>query len=242
VLQANPQLLDIPVRSGNWGPPMSHAANLGKLEIVQAIAALGARDFQHAFDRALLQGELACAGWLHQHGAKLVPGIVMGTCETLHPEGLSFLVELKAPFTNEQGDPFAPLALALETYCRNRAGKHAILEIFARQGYQFPDTPIMAFHRGQIDRLKHISATIPRCFTGASVAARSTQQNWAARRMAARACTAHRWRERLCCTWPLILRSTRFSICCLRQELTPMHEPALMRRASGAIPRSFTPW
>ena len=154
VLQANPQLLDIPVRSGNWGPPMSHAANLGKLEIVQAIAALGARDFQHAFDRALLQGELACAGWLHQHGAKLVPGIVMGACETLHPEGLSFLVELKAPFTNEQGDPLAPLALALETYCRNRAGKHAILEIFARQGYQFPDTPIMAFHRGQIDRLK----------------------------------------------------------------------------------------
>jgi len=154
LLQANPQLLHIPVRSGNWGPPMSHAANLGKLEMVQTIAALGARDFQHAFDRALLQGKLECARWLHEHGAKLLPGIVMGACETLNPAGLSFLVELETPFTDQKGDRLAPLALALETYCRNRAGKHAVLEIFARKRYQFPDTPIMAFHRGQLDRLK----------------------------------------------------------------------------------------
>ncbi len=133
---------------------MSHAANLGKLEMIQAIAPLGARDFQHAFDRALLQGELDCARWLHEHGAKLLPGIVMGACETLNPAGLSFLVELEAPFTDEKGDRLAPLALALETYARNPAGKHAVLEIFARQGYQLPDTPIMAFHRGQADRLK----------------------------------------------------------------------------------------
>ena len=154
LLRANPQLLRIPVRSGNWGPPMSHAANLGKLEMIQAIAPLGARDFQHAFDRALLQGELDCARWLHEHGAKLLPGIVMGACETLNPAGLSFLVELEAPFTDKKGDRLAPLALALETYGRNPAGKHAVLEIFARQGYQLPDTPIMAFHRGQADRLK----------------------------------------------------------------------------------------
>src|SRR5512140_2082049 len=57
-LQSNPQLLHIPVRNGNWGPPMSHAANLGRLEIIKAAAQLGARDFQHAFDRAVLQGQL----------------------------------------------------------------------------------------------------------------------------------------------------------------------------------------
>src|SRR5262249_47353416 len=74
LLRANPNLLHIPVRSGNWGPPMSHAANLGRLEMIKAIASVGARDFQHAFDRALLQGELECAKWLHEHGAKLVPG------------------------------------------------------------------------------------------------------------------------------------------------------------------------
>ena len=32
------------------------------------MAALGARDFQHAFDRALLQGQIECARWLHAHG------------------------------------------------------------------------------------------------------------------------------------------------------------------------------
>src|SRR5436309_8395359 len=154
LLRTNPNLLHIPLWSGNWGPPMSHAANLGRLEIIKAVAAIGARDYQHAFDRALLQGKLECARWLHEHGAKLLPGIVMVACETLNPAGLSFLVDLEAPFTDKKGDRLAPLALALETYGRNPAGKHAVLEIFARQGYQLPDTPIMAFHRGQAHRLK----------------------------------------------------------------------------------------
>ena len=42
LLRANPNLLHIPLWSGNWGPPMSHAANLGRLEIIKAVAALGA--------------------------------------------------------------------------------------------------------------------------------------------------------------------------------------------------------
>src|SRR5687767_5285814 len=99
LLRAHPNLLHVPLWSGNWGPPMSHAANLGRLEIIKAIAALGARDFQHAFDRALLQGKIECARWLHEHGAKPAPGIIMGACETLNPAGVRFLVELDAPFT-----------------------------------------------------------------------------------------------------------------------------------------------
>jgi hypothetical protein len=154
LLQAHPNLLHIPLWSGNWGPPMSHAANIGKLEIIKAIAELGARDHQHAFDRALLQGQLECARWLHEHGAKLAPGLVMGPCETLNPAGLGFLADLGAPFTDAKGDRLAPLALVLETYGRNPAGKHAVLEIFARQGYVFPDTPMMAFHRGDLARLR----------------------------------------------------------------------------------------
>jgi hypothetical protein len=154
LLRAHPNLLDVPLWSGNWGPPMSHAANLGRLEIIQAVASLGARDYQHAFDRALLQGKLDCARWLHEHGAELLPGIVMGACETLNPAGLGFLADLGAPFTDTKGDRLAPLALALETYGRNPAGKHAVLEIFVRQGYTWPDTPIMAFHRGDAAGLK----------------------------------------------------------------------------------------
>src|SRR5262249_11815323 len=64
VLRENPKLLHVPVWSGNWGPPMSHAANLGRLEIIKAVAKLGGRDFQRAFDRALLQGQIESAKWL----------------------------------------------------------------------------------------------------------------------------------------------------------------------------------
>ena len=90
LIQTSPQLLHIPLVSGNWGPPMSHAANLGRLEIIKAMALLGARDFQHAFDRALLQGRIECARWLHEHGAKVAPGVIMGACETLNPPASVF--------------------------------------------------------------------------------------------------------------------------------------------------------
>jgi len=155
ILSANPHLLHLPVWSGNWGPPMSHAANLGRLEIIKAVAALGAQDFQHAFDRAILQGQIECARWLHAHGAKLAPGIIMGACETLNIDGLRFLAELGAPFTNEQGNRLAPLAMVIETYARNPAGKHAALALFAEHGYELADTPMMAFHSGDITALEN---------------------------------------------------------------------------------------
>src|SRR5215472_15277989 len=150
LIEMRPELLHLPVRGGDWGPPMSHAANLGRLEIVRAMAALGARDFQHAFDRAVLQGRVECARWLYEHGARVAPGIVMGACETLDPAGMRLLVELNAPFTDGRGNRLAPLALALETYGRNPRGKHEILELFTRCGYDLPDTPMMAFHRGDV--------------------------------------------------------------------------------------------
>jgi hypothetical protein len=154
LLIAHPNLLHVPVWSGNWGPPMSHAANLGLLDMVKAIAALGAKDFQHAFDRALLQGQIETAQWLHEQGAILSPGIIMGSCETLNERGFKFLDEAGAPLTNEKGDKLAPLASVLGTYSRNPSGKHAILQRFKTRGYQWADTPIMAFHCGDLERLK----------------------------------------------------------------------------------------
>ena len=157
IVEAEPALLHVPLWSGNWGPPMSHAANLGRLRIVEAMAALGARDHQHAFDRALLQGQLETARWLRAQGATLEPGIVMGACETLNAAGFEFLADAGAPLTDQHGDRLAPIALVLGTYARRPAGKHAILESFARHGYELPDSPIMAFHRGSIaDLEKHL--------------------------------------------------------------------------------------
>lgn len=149
-----PNLMHVPVISGNWGPPMSHAANLGRLEMVKTIAALGARDFQHAFDRALLHGDIEIAQWLHTQGAVLTPGIIMGCCETLNQHGFEFLVNAGAALANGEGNTLAPLAMVLETYSRNPAGKHAILQHFMRKGYNLPGTPVMAFHLGDVEGLK----------------------------------------------------------------------------------------
>jgi hypothetical protein len=42
----------------------------------------------------------------------------------------------------------------LQTYGRNPAGKHAILDSLARRGYELPDTPMIAFHRGDVAALE----------------------------------------------------------------------------------------
>lgn len=154
LLAAYPDLLHVPVASGNWGPPMSHAANLNRLEMVKTIAALGAKDFQHAFDRALLHGDIEIARWLLGQGASFLPGIIMGSCETLNPDGFGFLDDEGAPFADGRGNSQAPLAMVLETYSRRPEGKHEILRRFKARGYNWPDTAMMAFHCGDLHLLK----------------------------------------------------------------------------------------
>jgi Ankyrin repeat len=153
IVRSEPELLHVPLISGNWGPPMSHAANLGRLQIVKAMAALGARDFQLALGRAVLQGSIDCARWLLEHGATLDAGLAMGACEALNARGMALLAKLGAPLTDDSGNPLGPVAMVLETYSRSPKDKHEILEILGRCGHQLPDTPIMALHRGDRDRL-----------------------------------------------------------------------------------------
>lgn len=163
LVRRHPALLHEDARGvkGNWGPPMSYAANLGRQRIVKMLHELGAGDLQFAFGRACLQGELATARLLHELGAKPLDGIVMGPCETLNPEGLQFLLDLGARLVDEHGDPLAPIALLLEIYNRNPHGKHRCLELVARHGVELPDTAPMALHRGRIDLLERQLARDP---------------------------------------------------------------------------------
>ena len=142
------------VPDSNWGPPMSYAANVGQDAIIAMLREMGAEDLQHAFDRACLQGRIETARRLHAMGARVLPGMVMGPCETLNPEGLAFLFELGAELADEHGDRLAPIALLLQTYCRSPENKHRCLEHVAKRGVALPDTPPMAMHRGRIDLLE----------------------------------------------------------------------------------------
>jgi hypothetical protein len=78
----------------------------------------------------------------------------MGPCETQNPAGLALVLELGAGIHDDGGDRRAPVAMLLETYSRNPAGKHACLEILAARGIELPDTPVMALHRGRLDLLE----------------------------------------------------------------------------------------
>jgi Ankyrin repeat len=163
----HPRLLHEDARgvAGNWGPPMSYAANLGRDRIIEMLHGLGATDLQHAFDRACLQGQIDVARRLHGLGARPLPGSVMGPCETQDAEGLAYLLELGADLTEEHGDRLVPIALILQTYSRNARGKHECLELVTRHGIVLPDTPPMAVHRGRTDLLERHLRRDPQLLT-----------------------------------------------------------------------------
>jgi len=154
----HPRLLHEDARGvkGNWGPPMSYAANLGRDRIVAMLRDLGAADVQFAFERACLQGRLETARQLHAMGARPVAGSVMGPCETQSGSGLALLLELGSPLSDANGDRLAPAAMILQTYSRNPQGKHQCLELVAARGIDLPDTAPMAIHRGRIDLLDEL--------------------------------------------------------------------------------------
>jgi hypothetical protein len=139
---------------GNWGPPMSYAANLGRGRIIAMLRERGAKDLQFAFDRACLQGQLEAARQLHDMGARPAPDSIMGPAETQSSQGMELLFELGAAMDDGKGNSLAPVAMVLETYGRHPAGKHACLDLFVRQGVELPDTPTMAVHRGRQDLLE----------------------------------------------------------------------------------------
>lgn len=152
----NPRLLQEDARGvkGNWGPPMSYAANLGRDRIIAMLRELGADDVQFAFDRACLQGRLDTARLLYAMGARPAADSVMGPCETLSGSGLAFLLDLGAQLSDARGNRLAPVAMILGTYARNPRGKHQCLELVVQHGVQLPDTPPMAVHRGRSDLLE----------------------------------------------------------------------------------------
>lgn len=142
----------------NWGPPLSVTAQLNAPKVFDALIALDGQDLDRAFGRAVLQGNTGRARRLLDRGAKPAPDEIMGPCESLNVEGLKFLVECGVPFQDEHGDPLAPVALLLEGYHRNPENKHACLAYCEEIGVEFPDTPVMAMHRGRIDLLqKHLA-------------------------------------------------------------------------------------
>src|SRR5262249_32476952 len=80
--------------------------------------------------------------------------IVLAPCETLAPQALKWLLDHGARSSGGSNTWDAEVSMIVASYCRDAQGKHACLEVFAQGGFEFPDTPGMAFHRGRLDLLQ----------------------------------------------------------------------------------------
>ncbi|HEU4510568.1 MAG TPA: hypothetical protein VFR78_20205 [Pyrinomonadaceae bacterium] len=144
------------IRNGNWGPPLSYAANLGRDDIIRMLYDLGARDLEHAIDRAALQSQVGTARMLYQmmDSPSLPEDSLAGPAYTLSAAGTALLLELGAKVVDENGKRLAPVDVVLESDSRKPSDKHEILELYVKHGLELPDTPVMALHRGRIDLLE----------------------------------------------------------------------------------------
>src|SRR5579863_1206227 len=120
----------------NWGLPMSYAANLGRDAIIKMLYDLGARDLEHALDRAALQSKVGTVRLLHELMGAPPPraNLLDGAAYTLSASGTAVLFELGVQLRVENGKRIAPVDVVLETDSRKPAQKHEILELYATHG------------------------------------------------------------------------------------------------------------
>lgn len=158
LVMKDPRLLEEDARgvTGNWGPPMSYAANLGQDAIIEILSGLGASDVEHAFGRACLQGRIATAKKLHSMMGHARPAdhLLSWSAYTLNVEGTKLLLEAGARLYDEDGKRLAPIETVLGTDSRRADAKHRILELYAEYGFRYSDSPVMALHRGRLDLLE----------------------------------------------------------------------------------------
>jgi hypothetical protein len=151
----------------NWGPPMTYAANLGRDRIIRFLHDRGSRDVESAAGRAALQGKVDTVRLIHELAGR--PPVdklsLAGPAYTLSVEGTAALFALGARIVPPDGVDTNTMEHLLGTDSRNPASKHRILEMYVEHGFEPPDTPVMALHRGRIDLLEEHLARDPNLFT-----------------------------------------------------------------------------
>jgi hypothetical protein len=151
----------------NWGPPMTYAANLGRNGIIRLLHSLGARDLESAAGRAALQSKPDTVRTIYELAGNpsLEKWTLAGPAYTLSVEGTAVLFALGARIMGPDGVDRNTMEHLLGTDSRNPASKHRILEMYVEHGFEPPDTPVMALHRGSIDLLEAHLARDPDLIT-----------------------------------------------------------------------------
>jgi len=170
LITRNPALIkeDVLIRTdSNWGPPMTYAANLGRDRIIRLLHAHGATDLESAAGRAALQGKAETVHLIYELLGKpsLERLTLAGPAYTLSVEGTAVLLTLGARVVGPNGVDTNTMEHLLGTDGRNPPAKHRILEMWIEYGFEPPDTPVMALHRGRIDLLEAHLARDPQLLT-----------------------------------------------------------------------------
>src|SRR5688500_4916239 len=151
----------------NWGPPMTYAANLGRDRIIRLLHAHGARGFESAAGRAAFQGKTETVQLIYDLAGR--PSFdklsFAGPAYTLSVEGTAALFALGVRLIGPAGVDRNTMEHLLGTDSRNPPAKHRILEMYVEHGFEPPDTPVMALHRGRIDLLEAHLARDPKLLT-----------------------------------------------------------------------------
>ena len=165
----NPSLIREQVlirQDSNWGPPMTYAANVGRNEIIRLLHSQGARDHQSAAERAALQSKVDTVHLVYElAGRPLEQLSLAGPAYTLSVAGTAVLLTLGARPLGPDGVDRNTMEHLLGTDSRNPDAKHRILEMYVEHGFDPPDTPVMALHRGRIDLLEAHLARDPQLLT-----------------------------------------------------------------------------
>jgi hypothetical protein len=155
----NPALIkeDVLIRTdSNWGPPMTYAANLGRDRIIRLLHSRGAKDFESAAGRAALQGKTETVHLIYDLAGR--PSLdklsLAGPAYTLSVEGTAALFALGVRLIGPNGVDTNTMEHLLGTDSRNPSAKHRILEMYIEHGFEPPDTPVMALHRGRVDLIE----------------------------------------------------------------------------------------
>jgi hypothetical protein len=140
----------------NWGPPMTYAANLGRDRIIRLLYDHGARGLESAAGRAALQSKIDTLHMIYDLAGRppVDRSSLAGPAYTPSVEGTAALLALGARVAGPDGVDHNTMEHLLGTDSRNPSAKHRILELYVEHGFEPPDTPIMALHRGRIELLE----------------------------------------------------------------------------------------
>src|SRR4051794_17687255 len=133
-----------------WHAALAYAADAAIRRVMMQLRERGVHSADALLARPDLQPVLDTLRLLGRLGGSPAGDWVGGSVEVLRGSDFALLAEIGADVRASLGWT----ALTLETYARDPAGKHRILEVMASHGVPLPDSPTMAVHRGRLDLLE----------------------------------------------------------------------------------------